>query len=280
MLASGYAVIGIGGTTTDQNEFEIYQSDTVITGNVAIGPFTDWTHGMDATINGTLYNNGNVNPTVTGTITGGINNSTPTAPIVADARAASIFAAGLTPTQTFATLSNGQTITGVSGANVIRVTGAVTISGGSTTFRLNGPSDAEFILQLTTSDQDALTLSGVTMNLIGGLTADNVLWNLNGLGGEVKINSGANVAGIFLAPDRSITSDHGIVLGALIGGGGPDDSPKVDGTVSIHSGSQITLPPPGDSVVPLPAPIAAGFLLFGGVGARKLLRRRAAQPGT
>ena len=52
---------------------------------------------------------------------------------VADARSASTAAAALSFTQSFATLISGQTITGSGGLNVIRVTGDVTLSGGSTT---------------------------------------------------------------------------------------------------------------------------------------------------
>jgi hypothetical protein len=67
---------------------------------------------------------------------------------------------------------------------------------------------------------------------------DNIYWDFNGLGGDININAmavGQTVYGNFLAPDRNITSDHGIVLGRLIGGG--------SGTLlSIHSGSEINYP--------------------------------------
>ena len=51
-----YAVLGIGGNdASHRSSFEIYQSDTVINGNVGEGPFTFVTHGVDATINGKWF---------------------------------------------------------------------------------------------------------------------------------------------------------------------------------------------------------------------------------
>src|SRR4051812_36169704 len=51
-----YAVLGIGGASVSvSSNFEIYQSGTVINGNVGEGPFSLVTHGIDATINGRWY---------------------------------------------------------------------------------------------------------------------------------------------------------------------------------------------------------------------------------
>ena len=58
------------------------------------------------------------------------------------------------------------------------------------------------------SSDKTLTLSGMQMILAGGLTADNILWDLHGGGGQVVINSGSNVYGTFLTPYRSFTGDH------------------------------------------------------------------------
>jgi len=77
----------------------------------------------------------------------------------------------------------------------------------------------------------------MTMTLTGGVLADNIVWNLNGLGGDVVISSGALVYGNFLAPDRQLVSDHGTVAeGRLIAGG--------SGTLlSVHSGSRVNNTP-------------------------------------
>ena len=57
ILISGieYAVLDIGGSTTVDSGLQIYQSATVINGNVGEGPNTLVTHGIDATINGRFY---------------------------------------------------------------------------------------------------------------------------------------------------------------------------------------------------------------------------------
>jgi hypothetical protein len=269
--AANYAVLGIGGTVAVQSDFEVYQSGTVVNGNVGVGPFTTWTHGMDATINGRIdYDLTDSAPIVTGTVTGGVHQIN-MAPIVADARNASTAAAALSPTQTFSTLSDGQTITGNGGLNVIRVTGDVGLSGGGTTLHLVGTSADEFVIQLTAADGPSahtLTLSGVTMDLNGGLTAGNIFRNMDGVGGGIVISSGATVFGTFLAPDRGILSDHGDILGRLIGGGGADSHSN---SVSVHSGSEVTSPGPA---VPLPPALWGGLALIGMIGAAGLINRR------
>jgi hypothetical protein len=235
--AADYAVLGAGGTSTSVvSDFEVYQSATVVTGNVGMGPFSRLTHGIDATITGrfdydlTSTLNGQ---SITGTIGGGVHQINLSS-VVADARSASSAAAALAPTQTFTTLTEGQTIVGNGGLNVIRVTGDVTLK--KTLTLQGGPSDV-FVFQFTsatTAGHDILTLSGMVMSITSVL-ANNIFWDLNGAGGDVTITSGAIVFGNFLAPDRNLLSDHGIVTGRLIAGGSGSE-------LSVHSGSQITIP--------------------------------------
>jgi hypothetical protein len=73
--ASGdYAVLGIGGTVTIQSDFEVYQSATVVNGNVGVGPYSVFSHGFDGTITGRLDYDTTITtpPIVTGTIGGGV----------------------------------------------------------------------------------------------------------------------------------------------------------------------------------------------------------------
>src|SRR4030095_7042115 len=112
-------------------------------------------------------------------------------------------------------------IVGGHGLNVIRITGDSDIKNSLT---LQGTATSQFLFQFTsptTMGHDILNFSGATMN-IGAINPDNIIWNFNGSGGDININAmaaGQTVYGNFLAPDRNITSDHGIVLGRLIGGG-------------------------------------------------------------
>jgi hypothetical protein len=272
--AANYVVVGMGGISSAHADFEIYQSATVVNGNVAVGPYSNWTHGVDATINGRVDNDTtNSPPIVTGTITGGVH-SVPTSGIVTDARNASTTAAGLTPTQIYSTLTENQVIVGNGGLNVIRVTGDVTLKKGLT---LQGSSSDEFVFQLTASDAPSaatLTLSGMVMNLSAGVNIGNIYWDLNGLGGGVSISSGAIVYGSFLAPDRGFLVDNATVTGRVIGGGGYQDSHS--NSLSIHSSSTINSPPPGAPGVPLPSAACAGIALMGVMGLSR--RRQRARP--
>src|SRR5258708_4561540 len=80
--AANYAVLGIGGSNSFHGQLEVYQSGTVINGNVGAGPYCDWTHGIDATINGAVnYDTTDSAPIVTGTISGGVHQISMTAPV-------------------------------------------------------------------------------------------------------------------------------------------------------------------------------------------------------
>jgi choice-of-anchor A domain-containing protein len=266
--AGNYAVVGVGGDSdTKRSNFEIYQSDTVVNGNVAEGPNTTLTHGIDATVNGRWdYDTTDANPAgsgYTGHVTGGFNQVNLSG-VSSDAMAASTAAAAKAPTQTFSTLSENQVIVGNGGLNVIRITGDVMLKQGLT---LSGTVSDQFIFQLTSSTavgHDVLALSGMTMNLLGGISPDNIVWNLNGTGGGIDITSmaaGQQVYGTFLAPDRDIVLDHGIVDGRVIGGGNPYS--KIG--LSIHSGSEITVTnrvPDGGATVAL---LGIGLLGLGGL---------------
>jgi hypothetical protein len=278
--STNYAVLGEGGTSGSHADFEVYQSGTVITGNIGAGPFSDWTHGVDATINGRIDNDStNLAPIITGTVTGGYHSVSMTQP-VADALTGDTTAVGLAPTQTFSTLSEGQTIVGNGGLNVIRVTGDVTLK---TSLTLQGGPLDKFVFQLTASDATSaktLTLSGATMN-ITGVNPDNILWDLRGVGGSIAITSmsaSQTIYGTFLAPDRAILVDSGNIVGRVIGGGGPDSHSD---SVSVHSGSSITIPTPLQAV-PEPSTLAsalAGLVPLGMFWMRRLRNRAVSGPG-
>ena len=125
------------------------------------------------------------------------------------------------------------------GLNVIKITGDSTIK---TFLTLQGTATSTFIFQFrspTKAGHAVLTLSGMTMNLIGGIQPENIYWNFKGKGGDVVITSMAQnqtVYGTFLAPDRNLTADHANVVGRLFAGGSGS-------SLNIHSGSHVTKPP-------------------------------------
>ena len=264
--AADYAVVAVGGLNAQhKSSFKLYQSGTVINGNVAEGPYTTLDHGIDATVNGRSdYDLTDQNPLVeqpgSNTPSGGFHQLDLSGVALA-ARNASAAAAALTPTQTFASLNAFDgvgSIVGTSGVNVIRITGdsAVKIS-----LTLSGTATSTFVFQFTsptTAGDVILSLSGMTMN-IGSINPDNIYRDFNGLGGDVSITSmaaGQTVYGNFLAPDRNILSDHGIVDGRLIGGGSGS-------LLDIHSGSEITVPAPDTGGSTL---VLLGIALVGFVG--------------
>jgi hypothetical protein len=279
--AANYTVLGEGGTGTFSIE-KVYQSDTLILGNVGMGPYTTLDHYVDATINGRFDFDLTDNAaqvaiqTAGSAISGGVHQVNLMG-VVADARAASAIAAAYVPTQTFtgsqfeALDGTATAIIGGHGLNVIRVTGDVALK---KTLTISGFADSSFIFQFTSTTADGhdiLSFSGMNMILLGGVLSDNLLWNMQGLGGGIDIQAmaaGQTVYGTFLAPDRDILGDHAIVNGRLIGGGSGN-------LLSIHSGSEITLPPP----VPEPATFIAGALLLLPFGAStlRILRRKPEQ---
>jgi hypothetical protein len=266
--AGGYAVLGLGGISSAHGAIEVYQSATIVNGNVGAGPYANWTHGMDATINGRLdYDFTDSAPTVTGSVSGGLHQISMTGP-VADARSASASYASLAPTLTLGGIADNATIIGNGGLNVIRITNEMTLK---TTLTLQGTASDSFVFQLTAADAPSahnLTLSGLTMSLSGGVSAGNILWDLNGLGGGVTISSDAHVYGTFLAPDRGLEVDNSTVTGSVLAGGGYQDSHS--DYISVHSSSTIIF-------APVPEPSTMSLLALGLFGfAVRRIRRSAA----
>jgi hypothetical protein len=74
------------------------------------------------------------------------------------------------------------------------------------------------------------------------------------------------IYGNFLAPARNITADHRIVLGRLSGGGNGAE-------VSIHSGSEISIPNGPPPVIPEPTTMlfGVGLVAFTGLSRRRSL---------
>jgi choice-of-anchor A domain-containing protein len=183
-----------------------------------------------------------------------------------DAISASNTYAGMAATNSSITninLAGGQslTINGNAGLNVLHLSD-VLMSGGST-ITLNGPANAAFVLDITGN----FNLSGTSQLLLGGgLTANNVLYNILSTGNTVgtAINSGGGsiINGILLAPNREVQIGAGQYFGEIIGGGDQ---------INIHSGEQVF------AVVPevTPASVVIGFLgLLVAVSSRRMLSKR------
>jgi hypothetical protein len=260
---AGFAELGRAGNFvalstnvgTNGANIDIGSGATTITGNVGLGPYS-YGKAIKATIHGNLY----VAPTSTTDIHSDLNvtgqrfDNYDLTGAVADAFAASNFFSSLAPTQTFGTIGDaGATFSGTDGRNVISLT-SVNTHGNIT---ITGSASSQFVFNIT----EGFILNGGSITLQGGVTADNVLFNLNGAGAGVIISKPVGDAnGIFLAPQREILLDKATLVGAMIGGG---DGNKFQ----IHSGATLTVIPEVSSFLPIVGVIVA-------VGASVHLRRR------
>jgi choice-of-anchor A domain-containing protein len=222
--ASGYTVLGLSGANV-----VISQGDTKITGDVGLGP-KNAGDLLKATIQGALRLDATASPSIHPdlTVTGGIFTGQNLSGADADARAASAAMAGLAPTQAaLGTISGNKTITGGPGLNVVPIAAVDLVK---KTLTISGPGNAVFVFNVS----GGFKLSSSQIKLVGGVTANNVMWNFPDSGvGDLNIFKAITVAfGNFLAPSRNITIDHTITTGSIIGGR----------SLKIHSAATVKCP--------------------------------------
>jgi hypothetical protein len=201
--------------------------------------------------------NPNVTPNVTGTVS--VNQAALTAAVNSATSASATFA-GLAPTL-FNTSITGTTLINLApGVNVANLS-AVNLGNGQT-LTLNGPAGSEIIL----NDTGGVTLNSGHIVLTGGLTANDVVFNLTGTSGlstSGGLNNESTLAGVFLALNGQIALSPGALTGEIISGK----------NIGIASGGSVN----GPSVVPLPAALplfATGLGALGLLGWRR--KRKAA----
>ncbi len=218
--------------------------------------------GLNASLsggnNGGLSNGGILHHDNTASISGSLENpvtkqlvsASVTQTVAEDALRVSNYANSLSPTQIFKGL-DGATVFGNGGLNVIEVglvKNELTITGGSDDFFVFNVSDK--------------VDSNKSMNLVGGITPDRVLFNLTGTGTVFQTAGGNASVGTFLATNGGSFQFSNLVLdGALINTGGGD--------VQFVSGARI----PTFTSFTVPEPSSAALLAFGFAGAF-LLRKR------
>ena len=181
-----------------------------------------------------------------------------------DARNASTAFAALTATAGTPNLINGNTtINGGPGVTVANVSDINLGNGQSLT--LNGPAGSQFII-----NSPKMTLNSGKINLTGGVTPNDVVFNLTGSGLQTSggLNNESVINGIVLDPNGDVGMAPGQINGELIAGGN-----------SVHLVSANVNTPPVTSV---PGPESMILALLGGLGmpvlAWRTSRRRATQP--
>lgn len=129
--------------------------------------------------------------------------------------AASTFT-GLAPTSNLRAITSAQTITVGAGLNVLD---ASIINLNQSVLTFNGPAGAQVVVNISNN----LTLNGAQIELTGGLTPMDIVFNVEGPGSDLHTSGGLNqesiITGILLAPDRNIAFAPGEVDGELIAGG-------------------------------------------------------------
>jgi hypothetical protein len=250
-------------------------SDSGITGNVGIGSPINAVMLSSGTITGNLDFSGAApsgGPGYGGTVTGTemTSDSTVTSALSTVNSLSSTLGA---ESGTALTISGGgQTINATSGTldgsgNYVFTVSASHFNpgGGSGGITINGTASQYVVINVDNGTSNE-SINGA-INLTGGITADHVLFNFVGTGGELGGAANDKIAnGVFLAPDMKVNLNSVTIDGRIFGGG----STTSNNDFQIVSNAYVNAP--GNSQVPEPASI----LLLGTVLAvtGTLLRRR------
>lgn len=223
-----YTILALGGQGSSSDGVNqtvvTFNNGTIIQGNVGVASVGDVSMSGDAFINGTLYLNSGGKMSHSGT--SGANTVAQGATVdsklnqaVQDALNASSLAASQASTQpSITSISLGdhgtQTISG-SGQIVLNLT--TFDLGNQAALTLNAPAGSTFILNIS----GTFKTQG-TVQLAGGISTSDVLYNVTGTGQAIAFSGGGNQAqlnGILLSPFRDIQLSPGLVNGEIIGGG-------------------------------------------------------------
>jgi hypothetical protein len=252
--ALGFAILE---TSTGNTSLANASNAGIVRGNIGVNGSNLSDSGVP--INGNVTTgtaatlNPNVAPNVTGTITP--NQAALTLAVNAATSASATFAA-LAPTLSNTSITGNTTINLAAGLNVVDLT---TVNLNLTTLTLNGPAGSEIIL----NDSGGVTLNSGHIVLTGGLTLNDVVFNLTGTAGlstSGGLNNESTLAGIFLALDAPVALTPGALTGEIISGK----------NIGIASGGRV-------SETPLPAALPLFATGLGGLGLLGWRRKRKAQ---
>lgn len=211
---------------------------------------------FSATIEGNVLLESGATFTGSGFVSGSVlsNQNSFLDPASASAVNASTTFAGLTPTQSAgSTFSGTETINLTSGLNIIDVTGFDVASG--TTLILNGPPGSQLVI----NDSGDFNVLDSTIQLSGGLTNNDVVYNVTGGPAEIQTST---VSGIVLDQSSDISVNLASTLfGNTIGG----ENISIDSS-TIMGVTTNTVPEPSTLLL-----VSAGLIGVVGVKLRRHL---------
>jgi hypothetical protein len=235
----------------------VQMANSTLNGNWGIG--TGGTAQFaNGTVNGNVDFQGTSNPPG-GTITGSVNGNVAavgTALATVNSLATTL---GSESGNSLAITGNGQTINATSGhldgsGNYVFNVTSLSLSGGIT---VKGNASQYVVFDFNNGNGN-VKLNG-TVSLTGGITADHVLFNFTGTGGQLGGNThGGIINGDFLFPNMTLVINNTTIDGRLFGG-----QPGQDFKFLAHTTLNAPIPEPGTAV-----------LMLGGLGLMGLVSRR------
>jgi len=199
-----------------------------------------------------------------------------------DAALGSAWSAALTASSTFSLMAADVSVPGgsVNGTTTVNslcagCTNVIDISslnlGNGQTLTLNGSATDQFIVNVSGN----FVLNSGRIVLTGGLTADDVVFNVTASGNAVQTSGGLNnesvVNGILLAPNSGIAFAPGLINGELIAGG--QTVHLVSGANTNEVISIATIPEPSTYLL-----LAIGLMALGLFRPRRSTTCRRARP--
>jgi hypothetical protein len=252
--AAGFSVLGLQGANIQLG------GQLTIGGNVGIGANGQINVSNGDNFPGTLYADPSAKVEVGhGAFAGGVVTQSMAAIQTAALNEASAVGA-LTPTKTLSSIQSATTITGNGGQNVILVNGSVNLSNGQN-LTISGGANDTFIFNIS---------GGFDLNqanvVLSGISPDQVMFYFPGSGSQIQTNA-ANTAGIFLAPDRSISIMGGTHTSEFISGGSISiascGSNTTINTLPVCNAEQITLSCPANTGI-VGTPYSSDLVATGG----------------